>query len=145
MKRIFFVTLLVSLLAAPATGQQAHAVSDSERALLARLRNVNTWLGMLAGEADRSVIVGLVMIPVEGIDLRSGDVVQSLNGTPMTRLDVLLREYAAVPVGERIRLAVRRGDRSVTLAFDKPHPSKVPQLSVQGGRLDGGASDGSRP
>lgn len=139
MKRLFFATMMASLLAAPLAAQQVHAVGDSERALLARLRNVNTWLGMLAGEADRSVVVALVMIPVEGVDLRSGDVVQAINGTPMTRLDALLREYAAVPVGQRIRLTVRRGDQPVTLAFDKPHPSKVPQLTVQGGRLDGGS------
>jgi S1-C subfamily serine protease len=140
MKRLFSITILALLLAAPLGAQEVHPVGDAERALLARLRNVNTWLGMLAGEAGQTVVVGLVMIPVEGIDLRSGDVIQALNGKPLARLDALLGEYQAVRVGQPIRLTVRRGGRTMTLAFDKPHPSKVPQLTVQGGRLDGGGA-----
>lgn len=138
MKRLLLITILAWIPAAPLTAQQVHPVGASERALLARLEHVNTWLGMLAGEVGHTVVVGLVMIPVDGIDLRSGDVIHALNGKPLTRLDALLREYAAVPVGQPIHLAVRRGGRAVTLVFDKPHPSRVPQLTVQGGRLDDG-------
>jgi S1-C subfamily serine protease len=138
MKRLLFlVGVSVFLPVAPLSAQQTHAVSGAEKALLGRLENVNTWLGMLAGEVDRTVVVGLVMIPVEGIDLRSGDVVQAFNGKPLTQVDALLREYAAAAVGARIRLTIRRGGETATIAFNKPHPSKVPQLNVQQGTLDG--------
>jgi S1-C subfamily serine protease len=146
MKRMLFSMVLLALLpVAQLAGQQSQMVSGAEGARLARMDNRTTWLGALAGDLDRVVAIGLIIMPMEGIDLRSGDVVQKLNGRPVASVGVLVREYGTLAVGAPVRLTVKRGGKTVVVVFAKPHPSKVPDLNVQRGSMDSGAKRPALP
>lgn len=131
MKRLLFSIALLAVAAASPLNAQARMVSGAEGALLGKLSNVTSWLGTLSGDLGRTVVVGLIVTPVQGIDIRSGDVVQKFNGKAITDVDALQREYAAVAVGRPIRLGIQRGGRTIDLTFGKPHPSVAPRLNVQ--------------
>lgn len=131
MKRLLLAIALLALAPASPLDAQARMVSGAEGALLGRLSNVTSWLGTLSGDLGRTVVVGLIVTPVEGIDLRSGDVVRKFNGKAVVNADALQREYAGVAVGRPVRLGIERGGRTLELTFGKPHPSVAPRLNVQ--------------
>jgi S1-C subfamily serine protease len=135
------MALAAALLAAePVRAQQMRTVSGAEGAVLGQLSNVGSWLGTLAGERDGAVVVGLILTPLPGVDLRGGDVVQAVNGTPVGSLAALRRAYDRLAVGAPVRLAVRRGGRAVEVRFARPDPSRVPRLTVESQTLGGGSS-----
>lgn len=124
--------VLVALATPDAAGAQTfRPASGAEGALLGRLTDLDTWLGTLSGDLDGAAVVGMVLIPVDGVDLRGGDVIARINGTPVTGRRALARAYDAIPVGGRVRLAVRRGGQPITVEFAKPDPASVPRLSLE--------------
>ena len=139
MIRLLLVAACTLLLAAPpAAAQQFRAVSGAEGAVLGSLSNVTSWLGTLAGERGGAVVVGVVLMSVPEIDIRSGDVVRRMNGAAVQGLAGLVRAYDALAVGAPVKLEMQRAGKPVTLEFRKPHPSRVPRLTVETQTLDGG-------
>lgn len=122
-----FAALLGVVVPHAATAQRTMVVSGAEGALLRRMQAPTSWLGVLVGDVDGEVVVGLVL-PTRPADvgLETADRVERLNGTPVSDVRQLTRLYDAVPTGAPIALTVRRRDRVASLRFAKPDPVAVP-------------------
>jgi general secretion pathway protein C len=55
--------------------------------------------------------------PLEALGVRAGDVLLSLDGTPLTSPDRMLEAYARVRTEERIRLVIQRDGRPLQLDY----------------------------
>lgn len=130
MKHILWITGLAVLLpAVPLHAQEVRTASGSENARIRSMANMSVWMGALVGEQEGGVIVGMLVRPTRGVDLRGGDVLQSVNGTRVRTVSALNQAFDAVPAGRPVQIAVRRDGQSVVIAFSKP--AHVPRATVQ--------------
>lgn len=129
--------LLGAVVPRAAAAQRTMVVSGAESALLRRMQSPTSWLGVLVGDADGGVVVGLVM-PTRPADvgLETADRVERLNGTPVSDVRQLTRLYDAVSTGAPIVLTVRRHDRVTSLRFAKPDPAAVPTKTAVTQRVE---------
>lgn len=129
MKRVALAyALLAALLPGPLASQSTRTASAAENARVRELANLSFWMGALVGERDGAVIVGMLVRPVAGVDLRGGDVIRSVNGTAVAGVAALNRAFDAVPTGRPVRLGIRRGGQTLALSFSKP--ADVPRATV---------------
>lgn len=132
MKRLLFsLALALGLLPLSLASQPARTASSAESARIRAMDNVSFWMGTLVGEQNGSVVVGMLVQPVEGVDLRGGDVIRSVNGTSVATVQAMNRVFDAIPAGRRVRISVRRGDQTVAVAFAKPANARRATVHVQ--------------
>ena len=61
----------------------------------------------------------------EGLDIRQGDVIASLNGQPVSSVQHFRERLDAISVGSDVELRVRRGDQELPLTFRMPRDRYV--------------------
>jgi S1-C subfamily serine protease len=60
---------------------------------------------------------------LEGVDLQTGDVLQSLNGQKITGVSQFTESFEKLAVGVKVELQYLRSDKTLTAAFNKPQTS----------------------
>jgi S1-C subfamily serine protease len=82
--------------------------------------------GMLLRATDEGVTVARLL---EGLgegpgraDVKEGDQITAINGAQVTSLDGLQQSWDEIPVGEEVRLKLRRQGATLSTAFVKPEP-----------------------
>jgi S1-C subfamily serine protease len=123
------MTVALMLLPASLPAQSARSATPAENALISQMDNLSFWMGALVGERGGSVMVGMLIQPPNGVDLRGGDVIQAVNGTPVASVAALSRVFDAVSAGRSVRLTVRRAGTTSVVSFAKP--AAPPRATVQ--------------
>jgi len=78
---------------------------------------------MLGEQGDKVTIIDVMghMGQVLGkVDIKVGDVIESLNGTKAKSLDQIVAVYEKFAVGKKVELAYRRKDKRMVASFVKP-------------------------
>lgn len=132
MKRLLFpLALALALLPLSLVSQPVRTASTAENARIRAMSNLSFWMGTLVGEQNGSVVVGMLVQPVEGVDLRGGDVIRSVNGTAVASVRAMNRVFDVIPAGQPVRISVRRGGQSVAVSFAKPANAQRATVHVQ--------------
>lgn len=126
--RRLLIPLLLALCPAPVLSQSVRTASGAENARVREMDNLSFWMGALVGERNGAVVVGILVRPVPGVDLRAGDVIHSVDGTAVAGVAALNRAFDAVPSERPVRLGIRRGTQRLVLSFAKP--ANVPRAAV---------------
>lgn len=117
---VFAVATFLLLAATPLAGQEHRSATAVENERIRALSNLSFWMGALVGERSGTVVVAMPVMPVEGVDLRGGDVIQQVNGTAVSDVASLNRAFDAIRAGHPVRLTLRRGGQVAVLRFAKP-------------------------
>lgn len=88
------------------------------------------WLGALLTYRDGETVVRSVIKPVNGVDVTDGDIIETLNGTPVTTPQDVKTSFDAIAVGAPVRLTLRRAGTKQMVVFARPAPSEVPDLNM---------------
>jgi len=81
-------------------------------------------LAVVVGQANQQVRI-LDELPLPGnntkaVDLRAGDVLQSVNGSAISSFAQFFETFDKIPVGEMVTLKYLRGNTAMTATFAKP-------------------------
>lgn len=129
MKRLLLPVALALVLLPPSlVSQPVRTASQAENTRIRGMSNLSFWMGTLVGEQNGSVVVGMLVQPVEGVDLRGGDVIRSVNGTAVASVQAMKRVFDPIPAGRPVRISVRRGGQTVAISFAKP--ANAPRATV---------------
>ena len=94
------------------------------------MENMNLWpAGFMVGEKDGNVVIGGSMpIPnkAEALStLKEGDIISSLDGSPIESVDQLLTAYKEIAGGDDVTIEDKRADESGKIMFKKPDPPQM--------------------
>ena len=106
------------------TGPTSFAVDRGTRDAL--LDGAGDWMKTVAVRPEKvgDDVVGIRMVvvkpgsPLDSLGIRSGDVLQSVNGFPLTTPEKLLEALGRLRTAEHLSLAVERGGHSLQVDYD---------------------------
>ena len=84
-------------------------------------------VGVALSEKGKRVSIS-ELLPVEesavrGLDVKQGDVIGSMNGTPVTSLKTFVTSYDALEVGTAVIWELQREGKTISVTFKKPQPA----------------------
>lgn len=134
---LYAALLFFPVLSQPAVAQKRLHPDEEKAALLGRLSNLTGWLGMLVGEKEGSVVVGYKVKEIEGVDLKSGDEIISLNDQKIDSVTDLKKLYRSIDSTGTVSVSVRRKMKATitdtTITFKKPGKTQIKVDKLQSG------------
>jgi S1-C subfamily serine protease len=128
------LALSLVLAAVPAAGQTVVTPSRATVTGLSRTADIRPWQGMVVGSDSGAVRIAAIVNPLPGVDLRAGDVVLRVGGTPVSDVAGLAAAYDELSPGDTVVMEIRRAGAVRTLRFVRP--ADAPTLRMERRRLD---------
>lgn len=83
-------------------------------------------VGVILAEKGKNVVISALIetetSAVKGLDVKEGDVITSINGTPVTTLRGFLSVFDTIDVGANVEWATQRKGKSIAVSFHRPKP-----------------------
>ena len=83
---------------------------------------VGVMLGEKGGHVVISALIDDATTAVRGLDVKEGDAITAVNGTPVTTVRSFLSVFDAVAVGAKVAWMLERNGKRIAVEFARPQP-----------------------